>query len=67
MITKEMIEAGKKAYWGHFKGYSRDCFTNQIVAIYEAMIDQKQKDAIIKYQSRELYGSRSKEVRIPKS
>ena len=49
-MTKEMIEAGKAAYWGHFPARSdfkaldqmrpsdyEDCFTNQIVAIYEAM------------------------------
>jgi len=38
-MTEEMIEAGKNAYWGHFdaEGVTKDFFTNQIVAIYEAM------------------------------
>ena len=58
MITPQMIKAGKDAYWGHFKGYSTDCFTKQIEAIYEAMVDQKQKDALETYQER--FGSRSK-------
>ena len=46
MITPAMIKAGQNAYWGHFKGYSTNSFDKQIVAIYEAMADQKQKDAI---------------------
>ena len=45
MITENMIEAGKKAYWGHYKE-GPDCFTDQIKAVYEAMNDQKQSDAI---------------------
>ena len=43
MITPKMIEAGKAAYRGHFKEdpyrKTEDCFTNQIVAIYEAMCE----------------------------
>ena len=50
MITKNMIKAGKRAYSGHFKDdpyrKTEECFTNQIKAIYEAMADQKQEDAI---------------------
>ena len=52
MISTQMIKAGKDAYWGHFKGYSTDSFTKQIEAIYEAMVDQKQKDATKLFASR---------------
>ena len=50
MITKNMIDAGKRAYWSAYKAwnleYSLEC---QITAIYEAMSDQKQKDALKEY------------------
>ena len=52
MITPAMIKAGQNAYWGHFKGYSTNSFDKQIVAIYEAMVDQKQKDATKLFASR---------------
>lgn len=46
MITESMIKAGKSAYWDHFKSDDVDAFSNQIKAIYEAMADKKQEDAI---------------------
>ncbi|MBE9541987.1 MAG: hypothetical protein IMF01_06680 [Proteobacteria bacterium] len=48
MITENMIKAGKEAFYGHFKDkpWDHDCFGDQIVAIYTAMSDRKQEDAI---------------------
>jgi len=48
MITENMIKAGKEAYYGHFKGkpWDHDCFRDQIKAIYNAMCDKQQEDAI---------------------
>ena len=50
MITENMIKAGKEAYWGHFEQPDDSGFTEQIKAIYEAMCDQKQEDAITSIQ-----------------
>ncbi len=47
MITKNMIDAGKRAY-------IENCdktYDDRMAAIYEAMADQKQKDALIEYRN----------------
>ncbi len=46
MITKNMIEAGREAYRKHLDRFYKDDF---VTAIYEAMSDQKQKDAMKDY------------------
>ena len=47
MINEKMIEAGVKA---HRKNWLiRPLTTDMVSAIYQAMTDQKQKDALIAY------------------
>ena len=52
MITKNMIDAGCKAYKG--KVYDDLYMTSLVTAIYEAMTLQRQKDAMIAYQTGDL-------------
>ena len=48
MITKNMIDAGWTAYY--MNRFPSDFDSDiMITAIYEAMADQKQKDALIEY------------------
>ncbi len=44
MITKNMIKAGRKAFRANLNKFAND---DLVTVIYEAMTEQKQKDALI--------------------
>ena len=53
-VTPNMIKAGQAAFYGHFdnKGAATDCFDHQVTAIYRAMCDKRQEDALKMLQER---------------